>query len=125
MDAAYPDRPFVWSFCPIFAGAGRVGQPGQRTDDRTEFQHWLTPAPRGSPATGNDATYPEMSMFGKVMPAFGACLRHVNGVTCDHVTLSVTRPDARPAVDLVDVEGVQARDFLLGATVAATTSEGR
>jgi hypothetical protein len=53
-------------------------------------------------------------MFGRVMAAFGAYLRHVNGVTSDHVTLSVTRSDARPAVDLVDVEGVKAGDFLVG-----------
>jgi len=61
-----------------------------------------------------EAAYPEMSMFGKIMPAFGVYLRHVNGVTCDHVILSVTGPDARPAVDLVDVEGVKAGDFLVG-----------
>jgi hypothetical protein len=50
-------------------------------------------------------------MFGKIMPAFGVYLRHVNGVTCDHVMLSVATPDARPAVDLVDVQGVTAGDF--------------
>jgi polygalacturonase len=58
-----------------------------------------------------EATYPEYSMFGKIMPAFGVYLRHVNGVTCDHVKLSVATPDARPAVDLVDVQGVTAGDF--------------
>jgi polygalacturonase len=57
------------------------------------------------------AAYPEFSMFGKVMPAFGVYLRHVNGVTCDHVTMSTTRPDARPGVDLIDVQGVTAGDF--------------
>jgi polygalacturonase len=61
-----------------------------------------------------ESDYPEMSMFGKTMPAFGAYLRHVNGVTCDHVILSVTHPDARPAVGLVDVERVKAEDFLTG-----------
>jgi polygalacturonase len=61
-----------------------------------------------------EAAYPEWSMFGKIMPAFGAYLRHVSGVTCDHVTLSVAHPDARPAVDLVDVQGVQAGDFSVG-----------
>jgi polygalacturonase len=58
-----------------------------------------------------EAAYPEYDMFGKVMPDFGVFLRHVNGVTCDHVTLSVAKPDARPALGLEDVQGVTAGDF--------------
>jgi polygalacturonase len=58
-----------------------------------------------------ESAYPEYNMFGNIMPAFGVYLRHVNGVTCDHVTLSVATPDGRPAVDLVDVQGVTAGDF--------------
>jgi polygalacturonase len=58
-----------------------------------------------------EAAYPEYSMFGKVMPAFGVYLRHVNGVTADHVTTSTTRPDGRPPVVLLDVQGVTPSDF--------------
>jgi len=58
-----------------------------------------------------ESAYPEYNMFGKVMPVFGVYLRHVNGVTCDQVKLSVAKPDARPAVGLVDVHGVAAGDF--------------
>jgi polygalacturonase len=72
-----------------------------------------------------EAAYPEWNMFGNVMPAFGAYLRHVNGVTCDHVTLSVIHPDARPGVDLLDDQGVTTGDFLIDATAAAAVSEDR
>jgi polygalacturonase len=70
-----------------------------------------------------EAAYPEMSMFGKTMPAFGAYLRHVNGVTCDHVTLSVTHADARPVVSLIDVQGTQSGDFLVGAPTTSPSPE--
>ncbi len=58
-----------------------------------------------------EAAYPEINMFGTTMPAFGAYLRHVNAVTCDHVALSVINPDARPATALIEVQGVTAGDF--------------
>ena len=59
-----------------------------------------------------ETAYPEWSMFGKTAPAFGAYLRHVQGVTCDHVTFSVAHPDERPAVSLLDVQGVSPELFL-------------
>src|SRR3984957_996053 len=65
-----------------------------------------------------EKAYPEYNMFGKVMPAYGAYIRHARGITSEHVNLSTTRPDARPGVDLIDAEGVNAGDFSV-ATPAA------
>jgi polygalacturonase len=58
-----------------------------------------------------EAAYPEYSMFGKVMPAYGFYLRHVDGVSFKNVQASVTKADARPEVVTVDVSGVQPADF--------------
>jgi len=61
-----------------------------------------------------EAAYPEWNMFGKTAPVFGAYLRHVRGVTCDHITFSIARPDERPVVSLLDVQGVTPEIFLSG-----------
>lgn len=67
-----------------------------------------------------EATYPEYSMFGKVMPAFGFYIRHVDGVSFKNVQATVSKSDARPAVDLVDVNGVTPADFATSLNAAAT-----
>jgi polygalacturonase len=58
-----------------------------------------------------ETAYPEYKMFGKVMPVFGAYIRHVRDMSCAVVKLTVTAPDARPGVSLIDVKGVAAGDF--------------
>ncbi len=58
-----------------------------------------------------ESAYPEMSMFGKVLPAYGLYLRHVRGVNFKNVRTSLAAPDARPEKIFVDVEGVSPADF--------------
>ena len=64
------------------------------------------------------AAYPEMTMFGKVMPAYGIYLRHARGVMTTNVTLSTLKPDARPPFVLIDTAGVDLTRF---ARVVTTT----
>jgi polygalacturonase len=58
-----------------------------------------------------EAAYPEMSMFGRVLPAWGAYLRHVRGASVRDVRLARAAADVRPAVDLTDVQGPTPADF--------------
>jgi polygalacturonase len=58
-----------------------------------------------------ESSYPEYSMFGKVMPAYGIYARHVRGITFKNVQTTVKNPDARPANIFVDVAGVMPADF--------------
>lgn len=59
-----------------------------------------------------ESAYPEMLMFGRVMPAHGMYVRHVNGVTFRNVRTTVTKPDARPAAVFIDVHRVDPPDFV-------------
>jgi polygalacturonase len=58
-----------------------------------------------------EAAYPEYSMFGRVMPAYGLYLRHIRGVNFKNMQVTVTKPDARSPAVFVDVEGVSPADF--------------
>jgi len=40
--------------------------------------------------------YPESTMFGKVLPAYGFYCRHVRGITFRNVRVTTATPDARP-----------------------------
>jgi polygalacturonase len=51
-----------------------------------------------------ESAYPEIRMFGPVMPAYGVYARHVRGLTLKNVRTVVTAPDARPERIFVDVE---------------------
>jgi polygalacturonase len=63
-----------------------------------------------------EKAYPEYSMFGKVMPAYGIYARHVRGIIFKNVRTTVKNPDARPASIFVDVEGVTPADFAPATT---------
>ena len=52
----------------------------------------------------NEKGYPEPSMFG-TLPSSAFFIRHAKGVQMDHIDVSYDRPDARPAVALIDVNG--------------------
>src|SRR5262249_56544886 len=52
-----------------------------------------------------ETDYPEPDMFGNV-PAFGLYARHVVGLTARDVHFTLDKTDARPAVRLDDVNGV-------------------
>ena len=53
-----------------------------------------------------EAAYPEYSMFGKVMPAYGIYLRHAQGVSFKNVQTHVSKPDGRPAMVQLDTQNV-------------------
>jgi polygalacturonase len=55
--------------------------------------------------------YPEFNMFGKTLPAYGIYARHVRGVKFNNVRTNLLKPDARPAVVLIDVQDVTPADF--------------
>ena len=63
-----------------------------------------------------EKSYPEYSMFGKTLPAYGMYARHVRGLTLHNVTLDAIAPDARPATLFVDVEDVTPADFAGGTS---------
>jgi polygalacturonase len=67
-----------------------------------------------------EAAYPEYSMFGRVMPAYGLYLRHVRGVRFKDVTITTTQPDARPVTAFLDVEGLTPANFTPAVTPAAS-----
>jgi polygalacturonase len=64
------------------------------------------------------SAYPEYSMFGRVMPAYGIYARHVRDVNFKNVRMTVTQPDARPSMIFVDVKGVTPADFTAGPVAA-------
>jgi hypothetical protein len=50
--------------------------------------------------------YPEPSMFG-LLPAYGLFVRHATNVVIESFDVSVTSPDERPAVVLMNVTGIE------------------
>jgi len=63
-----------------------------------------------------EKSYPEYSMFGKTLPAYGLYARHVHGLTLHDVSLDAIAPDARPSTVFVDVEDVTPADFAGGTS---------
>jgi hypothetical protein len=62
----------------------------------------------------NEKAYPEYSMFGRTMPAYGIYARHVSGVKFENVQMRLLKPDARPATVFVDVKDVTPAGFAAG-----------
>lgn len=58
-----------------------------------------------------EKAYPECSMFGRTMPAYGIYARHVSGVKFKNVRMTLLKPDARPATVLVDVKDATPAGF--------------
>jgi hypothetical protein len=54
----------------------------------------------------NASGYPEFSMFGE-LPSWGLYVRHIKGLTLQHVQLNLERPDYRPACIFDDVQKAQ------------------
>jgi hypothetical protein len=48
----------------------------------------------------NPADYPEVKMFGPVIPASGFWLRHAEQVSFDNIHLTFLKPDARPQISI-------------------------
>ena len=54
----------------------------------------------------NLGKYPEVWVYGKVLPARGIFFRHVRGLILENVQISAISPDARPDFVFDDVEGL-------------------
>lgn len=54
----------------------------------------------------NEADYPEVTMFGKVMPVSGMYIRHAEKMTVEKVRIEFEQPDFRPAIGGIDLNNV-------------------
>jgi polygalacturonase len=64
----------------------------------------------------NEKAYPEYSMFGWTLPAYGIYARHVSGVKFENIQMTLLKPDARPAAVFVDVNDVTPAGFADGSS---------
>lgn len=55
--------------------------------------------------------YPESSMFGDTLPAYGLYVRHAENILLDNVRLTTRTNDERPAVVIDDADGVDIRNL--------------
>src|SRR5262249_47564116 len=53
-----------------------------------------------------EADYPEITMFGKSLPASALVARHVKGLSVTHLQFSVSKPDDRPIAWLNDASDI-------------------
>ena len=67
-----------------------------------EMPGGLTAAPT-TPPGDHDGEYPQSNQFGQV-PGYAFYVRHVAGVTFDHVTVKSVKPDARPSLATEDAK---------------------
>lgn len=51
--------------------------------------------------------YPEVFVYGRILPAKGIFFRHIDGLTLDNVTVKTYRPDARQDFVFNDVNGLK------------------
>ncbi len=51
----------------------------------------------------NEADYPEITMFGKTMPAYGVYIRHAKKVNFEQTILTTSKEDGRPSLVGIDV----------------------
>lgn len=65
-----------------------------------------------------EGDYPEVTMFGKVMPAYGLYIRHAHGIAIKNVRISLAKPDARPAIIGIDVGEVKLENIKMPATAS-------
>ena len=59
----------------------------------------------------NEAAYPDIGMFGHVMPSYGIYLRHASRLNITNVTVSTIKPDLRSAMMCLDVDGLKLDSF--------------
>lgn len=63
----------------------------------------------------NEADYPEVTMFGKVMPAYGVYIRHADQIKLENINITTLKPDGRPAMISTDVSNAIISDIKLSA----------
>ena len=66
-----------------------------------------------------EADYPEVTMFGKVMPAYGLYIRHASNIKISDIDISLIKSDARPAIIGVDLENVKLSDLNMPITASS------
>ena len=66
-----------------------------------------------------EKAYPEVKMFGDAMPAYGAYIRHVQGLKIDGLSVQVASPDQRPAVFCQDAQDIAFTNWKLASDQAA------
>ncbi len=92
-------------------GCSITGLPGHPIENVTLSNIKITFAGGGTRQDADRAVpelphkYPESTMFG-VLPAYGFYCRHVRGLVFRDIDLGFTKPDHRPALVCVDVEGL-------------------
>jgi hypothetical protein len=97
-------------------GCSITGLPGHTVEHVTLSNIRIAFSGGGaSPAAGMEVPeypdkYPESVMFG-VLPAYGFYMRHVDGLTLDHVDVDWAKPDHRPALICDDVHNLRINGF--------------
>jgi len=92
-------------------GCSITGLPGHPIENVTLSNIKITFAGGGTQQDADKVVpelpqkYPESTMFG-VLPAYGFYCRHVHGLAFRDVDLGLAKPDGRPALVCVDVEGL-------------------
>lgn len=66
----------------------------------------------------NIADYPEVTMFGKIMPAAGIYIRHANNIKLDNINLIIEKADKRPSIIAKNVHSFD----LTGLNISSTNS---
>ena len=101
------------------------GIPGHPIEDltlsdvRIAYQGGGTAADAALEPPEKETEYPEPDMFGTI-PAYGLYARHVNGLGARDRQFTVERPDARPAVRLEAVNGVDFEHLILPPRAAGS-----
>lgn len=65
-----------------------------------------------------EADYPEVTMFGKDMPAYGLFIRHAHDVSIKNVIIQLDSADARPAIVGIDLKNVQLDNWKMPVTAS-------
>jgi hypothetical protein len=88
---------------------GVAGHPVERLNlenVRIELPGGGTPEMANISLSEKEAAYPEYSMFGKNIPAYGLYVRHARDIRLQNVQMILQQPDARPAQILIDAERI-------------------
>jgi len=67
----------------------------------------------------NEVDYPEVTMFGKQMPAYGMYVRHAEQITVKNVKILLDRADSRPAIVGIDLADIRIEKWKSPVTASA------
>jgi polygalacturonase len=101
------------------------GIPGHPIEDvtlsdvRIAYQGGGTPADAALEPPEKEVDYPEPDMFGNI-PVYGLYARHVNGLGVRDAHFTLSKPDARPAVRLDDLNGAEIEHLVVPLRAAGS-----